>query len=375
MVGYRLGSMRLGWSLAGWRLALLVALVVAPVLGATGTPVASAEGAASAPAIADVPPDHWAYQAVVTLVQRGYVTLQAGRFDGTRPVDRFTLASVVARLLQDVERGQVRLTGDDLQLVRQLTNEFRTELARWQEQRAQLADRLDGQAREVARIDAKLTDVLQDATEVDQRLTQATDALSQQLGQATQALNQQLSMVSQRLTQVESVARGLGTVIQDLQTRLHDLGEEMALVDADLRNQLAQLGAADKEASQRLQASAGEIQALRSTLQSLQQSLEGQRQRSDEWTSQVGQLDQQLKAVAASLESVRKEVASLQASLDRERARTDEIIRSLVWEGGATDKLPSELLTQVEQLRTQNRWLMAASLAGVVLAVAGLLMQ
>lgn len=373
MVGYRLGSMRLGWSLAGWRLALLVALVVAPVLGATGTPVASAEGAASAPAIADVPPDHWAYQAVVTLVQRGYVTLQAGRFDGTRPVDRFTLASVVARLLQDVERGQVRLTGDDLQLVRQLTNEFRTELARWQEQRAQLADRLDGQAREVARIDAKLTDVLQYATEVDQRLTQATDALSQQLGQATQALNQQLSMVSQRLTQVESVARGLGTVIQDLQTRLHDLGEEMALVDADLRNQLAQLGAADKEASQRLQASAGEIQALRSTLQSLQQSLEGQRQRSDEWTSQVGQLDQQLKAVAASLDSVRKEVASLQASLDRERARTDEIIRSLVWEGGATDKLPSELLTQVEQLRTQNRWLMAASLAGVVLAVAALL--
>ncbi|HEY8426564.1 MAG TPA: hypothetical protein VIK73_11195 [Limnochordales bacterium] len=374
MVGYRLGSMRLGWSLAGWRLALLVALVVAPVLGATGTPVASAEGAASAPAIADVPPDHWAYQAVVTLVQRGYVTLQAGRFDGTRPVDRFTLASVVARLLQDVERGQVRLTGDDLQLVRQLTNEFRTELARWQEQRAQLADRLDGQAREVARIDAKLTDVLQYATEVDQRLTQATDALSQQLGQATQALNQQLSMVSQRLTQVESVARGLGTVIQDLQTRLHDLGEEMALVDADLRNQLAQLGAADKEASQRLQASAGEIQALRSTLQSLQQSLEGQRQRSDEWTSQVGQLDQQLKAVAASLDSVRKEVASLQASLDRERARTDEIIRSLVWEGGATDKLPSELLTQVEQLRTQNRWLMAASLAGVVLAVAALLL-
>lgn len=374
MVGYRLGSMRLGWSLAGWRLALLVALVVAPVLGATGTPVASAEGAASAPAIADVPPDHWAYQAVVTLVQRGYVTLQAGRFDGTRPVDRFTLASVVARLLQDVERGQVRLTGDDLQLVRQLTNEFRTELARWQEQRAQLADRLDGQAREVARIDAKLTDVLQYATEVDQRLTQATDALSQQLGQATQALNQQLSMVSQRLTQVESVARGLGTVIQDLQTRLHDLGEEMALVDADLRNQLAQLGAADKEASQRLQASAGEIQALRSTLQSLQQSLEGQRQRSDEWTSQVGQLDQQLKAVAASLDSVRKEVASLQASLDRERARTDEIIRSLVWEGGATDKLPSELLTQVEQLRTQNRWLMATSLAGVVLAVAALLL-
>ena len=374
MVGYRLGSMRLGWSLAGWRLALLVALVVAPVLGATGTPAASAEGAASAPAIADVPPDHWAYQAVVTLVQRGYVTLQAGRFDGTRPVDRFTLASVVARLLQDVERGQVRLTGDDLQLVRQLTNEFRTELARWQEQRAQLADRLDGQAREVARIDAKLTDVLQYATEVDQRLTQATDALSQQLGQATQALNQQLSMVSQRLTQVESVARGLGTVIQDLQTRLHDLGEEMALVDADLRNQLAQLGAADKEASQRLQASAGEIQALRSTLQSLQQSLEGQRQRSDEWTSQVGQLDQQLKAVAASLDSVRKEVASLQASLDRERARTDEIIRSLVWEGGATDKLPSELLTQVEQLRTQNRWLMAASLAGVVLAVAALLL-
>lgn len=63
----------------------------------------------TAPALADttikdVPVDHWAYHAVNTVVSKGYLTMfEDGSFQGTRAVDRYSLASVIARLLEDIE--------------------------------------------------------------------------------------------------------------------------------------------------------------------------------------------------------------------------------------------------------------------------------
>ena len=54
--------------------------------------------------IKDVPVDHWAYHAVNTVVSKGYLTVfEDGTFQGTRAVDRYSLASVIARLLEDIE--------------------------------------------------------------------------------------------------------------------------------------------------------------------------------------------------------------------------------------------------------------------------------
>ena len=472
-----------------WLAASAPGLVLAALVGVAGAwgllgaaaPAVYAQTGSGEPAIVDVPPDHWAYQAVVTLVQRGYITLQAGRFDGSRPVDRYTLAAVVARLLKDVEAGQVRLTGDDLRLVRQLTNEFREELARWQDQRSQLSQRLDAEARNVARIDAKLTDVLGAFS----RYAADSDRRMQQTEQATQALNQQLGVLSQRLAQVESAARGLGTVVQGIQGRIDEMQAKLDGLAQTATSLQEQVGALKSELVQRLQAegeatsrslqaSAAQLQQLQASLQSLQQALRaqqeslqaqqqalaGQGQRADELSSRLGELDRQVQAVTASLnalmsslsksgiapeqageliraqeqslqrlqasaeelqrlsqdvnglrarleeqarqvdelsrtlgqqqaalqealtqqlaawqkerEELRAEVASLRASLDHERARTDEIVRSLVREGGPPAAPAEELKAQVEQLRSQNRWLMAAALAGVVLALASL---
>lgn len=102
-------------------LVVLCALVLVPALAA---PAAAAEAG-----IKDVAPGHWAYQAVKTLVDQGYLGLYADRtFRGSEPVDRYTLAMVVARLLQESVGGGVALTKEDSELLRRLTGEFRGEL-------------------------------------------------------------------------------------------------------------------------------------------------------------------------------------------------------------------------------------------------------
>lgn len=92
---------------------------------------AALSGAVSAQTIADVPASHWAYEAVRELVARGYLTLESGRFEGDRPVDRYTLATVVARILREFETGAAApQSEEDVALLRAVVNEFRAELVR-----------------------------------------------------------------------------------------------------------------------------------------------------------------------------------------------------------------------------------------------------
>jgi hypothetical protein len=77
----------------------------------------------------DVSPDHWAYKAVVTLVDKGYLTyFQDGSFRGDTPVDRFNLAVVVAKILNEVAIGNKSASREDMALLRKLSTEFQDEM-------------------------------------------------------------------------------------------------------------------------------------------------------------------------------------------------------------------------------------------------------
>lgn len=84
---------------------------------------------AETPKPTDVPPDHWAYKAVVTLVDKGYLTyFQDGSFQGNAPVDRFNLAVIVAKILNEVAIGHRPASREDMAMLRKLTTEFQDEL-------------------------------------------------------------------------------------------------------------------------------------------------------------------------------------------------------------------------------------------------------
>ena len=97
-----------------------------------------------APALAqpfgDVPAPHWAYDAIATLAAKGLVEGYAdGTFKGNRAMTRYEMAMIVARLLARIEQLQIpsapgapaqpEVTKDDLDLILQLVNELRAELA------------------------------------------------------------------------------------------------------------------------------------------------------------------------------------------------------------------------------------------------------
>jgi hypothetical protein len=78
---------------------------------------------------ADVPPSHWAYQAVKLMIDKGYLQLyQDQSFQGDKPVDRYTLAVVISKILNEVAVGRVGSTKEDVDLLRKLTNEYWSEL-------------------------------------------------------------------------------------------------------------------------------------------------------------------------------------------------------------------------------------------------------
>ncbi len=77
----------------------------------------------------DVPSSHWAYQAVKLMIDKGYLQLyQDQSFQGDKPVDRYTLAVVISKILNEIAAGRVGSTKEDVDLLRKLTNEYWSEL-------------------------------------------------------------------------------------------------------------------------------------------------------------------------------------------------------------------------------------------------------
>lgn len=86
-------------------------------------------GGLAAPVLTDVSKDHWAYKAVLGLVDKGYLSVyNDGSFRGDEPVSRYLLAFVVAKMLTDLEKGTVSATDEDMSVLRQVANELRGEL-------------------------------------------------------------------------------------------------------------------------------------------------------------------------------------------------------------------------------------------------------
>lgn len=94
--------------------------------------------------VTDVPADHWAYHAVNNAVTRGYLTVfEDGTFQGSRAVDRYSLANVINRLLEDIEVSRVRGTSGDLAEISEFRIRFEEDLATWYADQQSLRDEVE----------------------------------------------------------------------------------------------------------------------------------------------------------------------------------------------------------------------------------------
>lgn len=117
----------------------------------------------------DVPRDHWAYDSVQTLANRGYLSLYSGEdFNGKKALTRYEMAEIIANLLDNTTDGNnsQNLSEEDVDIIRELSLEFRDELVTVAERQKKFDDRLNNiedtnqiQDEDIANINVRISEM------------------------------------------------------------------------------------------------------------------------------------------------------------------------------------------------------------------------
>lgn len=97
----------------------------------------------------DVPRDHWAYDDLSYLVERGIITgLPGGSYQGSEPLDRYSAAALIARAIRYLQNNPESVTPQDLDILKDLIFKVSDNLSSLQAQ----MDSLGGSSQLEARV-------------------------------------------------------------------------------------------------------------------------------------------------------------------------------------------------------------------------------
>ena len=277
----------------------------------------TASVAIAAPAVVtDVPKDHWAYEAVTLLVNKGYMGVyESGQFRGDDNVSRYLLAFVAARLLRDVESGRTTLTDDDMRVVRELSVNLREQLAV-----------VTGRLSELEKAAADAASDAAIAREDVARGAAGAKALQDELAAKAAAIDEQLKKIKD-----DGAARASAND-QKLTALWADSKQQMAAGDEAVRQEVAQQLAvvsakADSAQASALAAVEGEAKSRRDLESRTTLSIDGLRLADEAQKAQIGQLflklDESVTAIAAARTWAEAAIASNRAWA--EKAIADEV--------------------------------------------------
>ncbi len=185
--------------------------------------------------IADVPPGHWAYQAVKKLVDEGYLQLyDDGTFRGSYAVDRFTLATVVAKLLAQTMESGAAMELRDMELLRALTNEFRSELVL-------LAARNEETTRRLSIVEEKLLVLSEDLTKNTTELRRTTAELRRADEESRRQIQENYEALQKLVAEILEEKRQLETSLLTLEKEAKTQNTRQDEELTRLRNELLHL--------------------------------------------------------------------------------------------------------------------------------------
>lgn len=297
---------------------LVYALMAALILNVFTPVVAAAK-------VTDVSVDHWAYHAVDSAVTKGYLTVfEDGTFQGTRTVDRYTLATVVARLLEDIEVSRVRGTSGDLVEISELRIRFEEDLATWYADQQSLRDQLK-------QIDTN-------ALVAEDRVNRVVGAQGELMEQV-EDIRSQVLVLQNNLTDIQA---GVGIVQGQLQQHTGDISEYDQRL-TELVNAVVQLEKEiilQAEAIGGLENWAGEKGAVFATLQSTDSQITADLA---ELTELNQQLEKDLQNVAVMLQRETQKRTELAQELEKARAEI-VVLRN---DTSGLDEIKGQLSTDV----------------------------
>jgi len=198
--------------------------------------------------VKDVPPDHWAYQAVVSLVNRGFLsTYEDGSFQGTNPVDRYTLAVTVARILDEVEAGRIIGSQSDADLLRDLTTEFRAELVQFYAEKQRLENMVAETQKLGLATEERLNNVVAGQVQLSDEVAKIKADLMQEANKTAESLAQLKAVVDQQKASLQALQQLLDThqsqllqqsgQVTDQEDRITQLQNALVKIDQNLQLQ------------------------------------------------------------------------------------------------------------------------------------------
>jgi len=296
-----------------WMRHVLLAVVVGMLLPVALSAVTAAQ------TVQDVPSNHWAYDAVVEMVRRGYLSVEDGRFQGDRPVDRFTLATVVARILHEIESGNIEpQSREDVELLRRLVTEFREELVKVYAEVDRNSVRVDENAREVLVVKDKMSEVLEavdqvrlDLDELDRMLREglAEQDAKRQAELQAHALQLQSSLAELRQLLSDDREALRAEVVAMVESLRRENEDRIANLEANVRQALAESGIALGGLEESLRADAARLRALEDEVKAL----------SDELDVVLGGMEEALREIHSELNAHSEALARQQLALEEQR--------------------------------------------------------
>ena len=280
---------------------IVYGLMVVLLLNLVGPVVVAAK-------VTDVPTDHWAYYAVNNAINKGYLTVfEDGKFKGSDPVDRFTLATVINLLLEQIEVAQVKGTTGDLNLIRELSLGFEADLANWYASEKTLREDLQ-------RVD-------QNAIIAEERLSRVVGA-QVSMEENIKSLESQIQTLQVSISEVQigvsDMSGHFDTQAADLsenEQRLEELLQATLQIDRELNAQKEAI-ASQETAIHSLENWAGEKGAVFATLQLNNENLAGEvktlKQRNQELEDDIRSLAINLRQSTADLNA---ELAKMEEEL------------------------------------------------------------
>lgn len=210
--------------------------------------------------VRDVPTDHWAYQAVVSLVNRGYLAVyEDGTFQGNRSVDRYTLASALAKILDEIEAGRVSGYQGDAEILKELTTELRTELVEWYANRAQIETSVSDTQKRMIATEDRVNRVVSTTSQLQEEVAKLkADLMAEASGTASSYATLQAS--------IADLEGQVNKLISDI-TRLENWTGEKSAVFATLESDGSNLQRQLNTLADSVKKTDGEIDALEQNFQ------------------------------------------------------------------------------------------------------------
>ncbi|MFW6001124.1 MAG: S-layer homology domain-containing protein [Halanaerobium sp.] len=190
----------------------------------------------------DVPRDHWAYDSVQTLAEKGYLSLYAGEdFDGDESVTRYEMAEIIANMLENMSADEQNLSDEDVGVIRELSLEFRDELVAVAQKQKDFEERIKKaedanqiQNEDISDINARVSELQEEVTEIADNINNLAE------------LEEEVADIENRIADLEEDTGGKNiqdledaqsvnmTKIEDLEDRIAELESQMGSDDAEL---------------------------------------------------------------------------------------------------------------------------------------------